>query len=212
MMNYYNIPKRKFLKGLAAGTFSAGLAIMPNSAFAAKKSTSTLIGFDLWSGVPGAKFGSRINKTVGSTRIIGPKIWKHPYSGQTLTIYVRTKRKKNGVKTQYYALRSDKTALARVFDHRPGQADRYFAGDAFFPLGEWKDGKSVKYNLKVWRNGKVQRYNTTLNVIRRSHKARGISGSLKYGWVSYKAFGGEISHEHYIYSPRVGFVAFKKLL
>lgn len=163
----------------------------------------------MWTGVPGTKFGSRVDKTVGSRRIVGPEKWKHPVTGQNLTIYIRTNGEKKGQKIQYYTMRSDGRALARVFDRRPGQSDRYFVGDAFFPLGNWRDGKSREFRLSEYQDGKVKKYVTTLKVVRASHKARGKRNSVKYEWISRKPIGRKVFHERYIYSPRVGFVAFK---
>ena len=67
----------------------------------------------------------------------GPIEWKHPDTGETLSVYERSRR---GV-WQKFALRVDGSAIGRVADSRfgIGSCDQ----EAKYPLGAWRQGGSV---------------------------------------------------------------------
>ena len=106
------ITRRRLMTALAGSSTALMLGACTTPALA----NPTNIGFDLWSGVQGATFGSAVDKTVGSRRITGPHTWTHPITGEAMVIYIRENRERNGVRVQYFTMRPDGTALAHVFD------------------------------------------------------------------------------------------------
>lgn len=170
-------------------------------------------GFDLWSGVPGSTFGDRIDKTVGSRRISGPHSWRHPVGGETITIYICENRERNGVRIQYLTMNADGTALARVFDRRPGQAeDRIFTGDAFVPMGLWRAGKRRSYSMTQYQGGKSKRFRLSIRMLRSDFTFEGRAGSMEYDWIARNNAGRTVFHERYVYSPGLGFADFDNRL
>jgi hypothetical protein len=192
---------------------SAGLA-QPTAAQVQKAVAGKGIrGFDLWSGVPGSTFGDRINKTVGSRRIHGPHSWRHPVTGETITIYIRENRERNGTRIQYLTMNADGTALARVFDRRPGQAsDRVFTGDAFVPMGQWRAGMQRGYSMTQYQGGKTQRFRLSIRMLRTGFTFEGRAGSMEYDWIAQNGAGRTVFHERYVYSPGLGFADFDNRL
>jgi len=127
------------LRGLAGGSTAfllggcaSDLPDLPDvaglSTISSTVSPQRQIGFDLSTGVPRAQFGDRVDKDRRLTPDhSGPRNWRHPITAETLRIFVRENRERNGVRIRYMTMNADGTALGRVFDHRPGQAnDRYF--------------------------------------------------------------------------------------
>lgn len=196
-----------------SGGASTAAALVLGGCATGVPATQRDIGFDLWSGVPGTAFGSRVDKTVGSRRIRGPRNWRHPITGETLRIYTRDNRERNGVKTQYFTMRPDGTALARVFDRRPGQAnDRYFIDDAFVPMGAWGDRTTRRYTMTQVQGGQQTQFRVTLRMLRANFTENGRSGSMEYDWILKTMSGRTVFHERYIFSPGVGFVDFDNRL
>lgn len=167
---------------------------------------SDKLDFGLWAGVPGAKFGDRIDRSVGIRRIRGPRRWTHPITGRSLSVYVRTKRERSGTKTGYYTLRSDGTALARVFDKRPGRSVRYYTDDAFMPIGRWRDGMTKSYRMAQHFDGKTKRYTVSIRVTKASFTHNGIPGSMEYIWTERNSSGRKTNELRNIYSPGIGLV------
>ncbi len=171
------------------------------------------IGFELWSGVPGSTFGERIDKTVGSRRISGPRNWRHPVTGETLPIYIRENRERRGVRIQYLTMNNDGTALARVFDRRPGQThDRYFINDAFVPMGRWRDGTRRSYTMTQVQAGRSERFALSIRMLRSDFVFEGRAGSMEYDWIASSPAGRTIFHERFVYSPGLGFADFDNRL
>lgn len=203
------LSRRLFVAALAGGALTAVAGCVPNMPVIQmpviqSPGASAQLGFGLWAGVPGAKFGDRINRTVDVRRIVGPRSWTHPVTGQRMTVYVRTKWEKSGTKTSYYTLRPDGTALARVLDRRPGAADRYFTGDAFFPVGPWRSGMSRSYDMAQHVGGKATRYRVTITVTKSSFTHKGRPGSMEYIWTERNQSGRKTKELRYIYSPGIG--------
>lgn len=168
--------------------------------------------FGLWAGVPGASFGSAVDVTAGSRRIHGPFAWTHPVTGEQLQVYERINHEPDGVKRQLFTLRPDGAALARVFDSRPGQADRAFVNDAFFPLGPWRNGERRSYPLTVHQAGSTRRYSAAIHVLEISYTYDDVPNSLKYDWTLTDGSSQKLFHERFIYSPGIGFVKFSNRL
>lgn len=209
-MNQSMFSRRLFLAGALSGVSLAVAGCSTSGDLSAASGGG--IGFDLWAGVPGVQYGQPVNKVQGSRRIKGPITWKNPINGKTLQVYVRTNIEDNGTKYQYFTMRRDGTALARVFDRRPGQADRYFVDDAFVPMGRWRKGQSRRYSMTEYKNGKARKRRLTLKVLEADYTHAGVGHSLKYDWISKKTSGKTVFHERYIFSPGIGFVDFDNRL
>lgn len=186
----------------------AGCQTLGTESEAAAAADDRTIEFDLWTGVPGVTFGSKIDVTSGSRRIHGPLAWTHPVTGERFQVYERLNREREGVKRQLYTLNGDGSALGRVFDSRPGQSDRSFVDDAFFPLGRWSRGERRSYPIKEIQDGKTSERIATIRIRRLSFNYREVPDSLKYDWILTDPSGTRIFDERFIYSPGTGFVKF----
>jgi hypothetical protein len=198
-------------RGILAGGICISGLLLAGCAPGASTSlgASRIIPFSLWTGVDGAVFGAPVDVTVESRTIRGPFDWRHPATGETLRVYERINREKTGDKIQYFTLNADNSALARVFDSRPGQADRTFTGDAFFPLGRWRDDERRSYRMTTHQNGRSRDYDAQIRIRRLSGEYRGVAGSLRYDWSLTDLNGAKVFDERYDYSPGVGFVRFQ---
>ncbi|MFT6773929.1 MAG: hypothetical protein ACJA1L_001639 [Paracoccaceae bacterium] len=62
-----------------------------------------------------------------------------------MSVYERRNAEPDGgEKVQLFVRSSGAAALGRVFDRRPGRADRHFVGDAFFPVGGLDRGRAAQ--------------------------------------------------------------------
>jgi hypothetical protein len=172
------------------------------------------IGLDLWTGDPAVAGVSlpQVQVTHGTRTITGPKAWADPKTGQTVQVYERSNAETNGVKTQYFMRRPDGQALGRVYDSRPGQADRYFVNDAFFPLGIWGRGESRTFQAIEYTDAGPQIRIITIKIRRLDFVFRNVPNSLRYDWIMSDDKGNVIYNERYVYSPGVGFAAFDNRL
>ncbi|MEO3430588.1 hypothetical protein AAFN88_17165 [Pelagibius sp. CAU 1746] len=172
------------------------------------------IGLDLWTGEPAAAGVTlpQVQVTHGSRTISGPKVWADPKSGQTIQVYERSNPEADGVKTQYFTRRPDGQALGRVYDSRPGRADRYFVDDAFFPLGTWGRGESRTFEAVEYTEDGPQARSITIKIRRLDFTFRDVPHSLRYDWIMSDERGNVIYNERYVYSPGVGFAAFDNRL
>ena len=166
------------------------------------------IGFDLWSGVPGARFGDAVDVRHGSRRIQGPFDWTHPVTGETMAVYARRNRERNGEKVQYLTLREDGSALSRVFDSRPGTGERTFVGDAFFPMGVWLIGKRRRYSMTEHVGPVASTFTVQLRVRNSDMTFEGVRDSVQYDWLARNTIGTKVFHERYVYSPGLGLADF----
>ncbi len=212
-MNTLNPPPWKSTRlrmGLPILILTAGCMANPkqNQTRIVDRNQTRIIDFALWSGVPNAHFGDRIDKIQGSRRIHGPIPWTHPITKEKLSVYARVNTEKDGEKLQYFTLRSDGTALARVYDKRPGQSDRVFVDDAFFPLGPWKNHQTRRYISTEYQDGLAAKRNLSLQANQLRFNYQGKPDSFRYEWVSETDTGKMLFHERYTYSPGIGFVKF----
>jgi hypothetical protein len=217
-MTHPTLTRRAALRGLTAssaalflGGCTTGLTALPGIETVTRNARQ--IGFDLWSGVPGTRFGDRVDKTVGSRRVYGPRTWRHPVTGESMQIYIRENRERNGVRIRYLTLNSDGTALSRVFDRRPGQAnDRYFINDAFVPIGPWSDGTRRSFAMTQVQAGQAAEFRLLLIMRRTNFVFEGRGGSMEYDWIARTPSGKTVFHERYVYSPGLGFADFDNRL
>ena len=73
-------------------------------------------------------------------KIIGPENWKHPYKGETIKVYKRTRKSQSGLKTQLFTITNDGQCIGRVWDSRRG--GKVIENGCKFPLGLWKKGET----------------------------------------------------------------------
>ena len=165
--------------------------------------------------VPGVWDSSRrIDMPVASgtdaegTEWSGPSAWRNPYSNESIMAYDRHRsNRREGSVDQKMALRSDGTAIGRVYDSRFGGL--ICDGEAKYPIGIWKRGESrtFDYLCRSTRDGKV------VEVQRRSMIAieeldfeyKGVPHSLRFEWKFSDAVSGEVlDHRTYIFSPGIG--------
>lgn len=190
------------------------LAVLAACAAQPKAPDTREIGLDLWTGDPGIAGLSQpqIQVVHGTRTLSGPKSWLHPRTGQALQVYERANAEDEGLKVQYFERRPDGQALGRVYDSRPGRADRHFVNDAFFPLGTWARGESRTFqSLEYTEDGPQQRL-ITIKIRRLDFTFRDVPHSLRYDWIMTDAEGRVIYNERYVYSPGVGFAAFDNRL
>lgn len=172
------------------------------------------IGLDLWTGDPTIAGVAlpQIRATHGTRTLSGPRSWVHPDTGEPMQIYERSNVETEGVKTQYFVRRPDGQALGRVYDARPGRADRTFVNDAFFPLGTWGRGESRTFQSLEYTEAGPQTRIITIKIRRLDFTFRDVPHSLRYDWIMSDANGNVIYNERYVYSPGVGFAAFDNRL
>jgi hypothetical protein len=172
------------------------------------------IGLDLWTGDPAIAGQTLppIEIVHGTRSISGPNAWRHEKTGQNLMVYERRNDEADGVKIQLFERRSDGQALARVFDSRPGRADRHFVNDAFFPLGTWSRGESRTFQMIEYTEEGPQTRIATIRIRRLDFTFRDVPHSLRYDWILQDVNGNVIYNERYVYSPGVGFAAFDNRL
>lgn len=190
------------------------LTVLAACAAAPKEPDTRVIGLDLWSGeasVAGQAM-PRINVMQGSRTTSGPAAWTHGKTGQVLQVYERRNVESDGVKSQLFTVRPDGQALGRVFDTRPGRADRSFESDAFFPLGTWSRGESRDFQVVEYTEQGPQTRIATIKIRRLDFTFRDVPHSLRYDWILTDANGTVLYNERYVYSPGVGFAAFDNRL
>jgi len=192
----------------AAVIGSLGACSTASSLLSDAPSQTRSIGLDLWVGTAVDPDAAPFNVSSGSRVKYGPDIWTHPITGQSMETFVRVNNERNGQRIQRFAIRSDGQALARVFDQRPGQPDRHFVGDAFFPLGIWSKGENRIYQMTQYRLGQAETFNATLRIRRLSFRYRNVPESLRYDWQLHDQAGRKIFDERFEYSPGIGFVNF----
>ncbi len=192
----------------------------PKDVRSTRSADSRDIPIELWAGAPlegvsgGAALpaidtvtGNRQNRTIQ-----GPILWTHPETGEALWVYERVNYKTTGVKRQLFAIRPDGGGLARVFDSRPGQANRTFSGDAFFPLGVWHQGEERSFRMVEFTSEGPKERIATIEIREIDYTYRDVPHSLKFDWILTDLEGNVIFHENYIYSPELSMVRFHNRL
>ncbi len=150
-------------------------------------------------------FGERSHKTIR-----GPMQWKHPKTGETLSVYERINRTTKGIKRQLFTVNPDGTGLAKVYDERPGAPIRYFTTNAvLFPLGTWKKGEKRYFDFEEFVDGQWQKRRAMVYIRRLNFTYKKVQNSLKYDWISEDETGRMVFHERFIYGPREGLMYFK---
>jgi hypothetical protein len=205
--------RRSFIASGASVLLLAGcVAPSPGTAPAtAPEGRRRTIPFSLWAGEPSATPDRPVRVTRGDVTISGPVDWVHPATGETLRVWERSNRERDGLKLQRFAIRSDGYALSRVFDSRPGRADRVFLNDAFFPLGVWEEGERRDFPLTEIEGDRRSDYVATLRIVRIDQDFRDVPGSLRHDWTLRDRAGRIVFDERFDHSPGKGLVRFRNL-
>lgn len=174
--------------------------------------TERFIPVELWTGEPwnGSKelntnraetrFGDRRQKEIK-----GPMEWKHPVTGETLLVYERTNREKNGVKVQLFAMNEAKNGLGRVYDSRPAFGTRTFSGGLKFPLGLWKQAETRQFAEKRYEGSKAEIRTESITITQIDFSYIRAAHCLEFYWV-YRDGGKIVDHQTYTYCPNQGMV------
>lgn len=185
-----------------------------------RQTKSRFIPIELWSGrawtggetlalrTTDVTFGKRNHK-----RIRGPYQWKHPMTGETLSVFERTNNTTKGLKRQLFTVNPDGTGLAKVFDERPGQKRRYFSSNAvLFPLGVWKKGEKRVFEYYEFVEGKRSKRFATIHIRRLYYEYKKTKYALKYDYIAEDTQGNVLYHENFIYGPGKGLMRFRNRL
>ncbi|MCP1335479.1 hypothetical protein [Futiania mangrovi] len=197
---------------------SAGTASPPRQAVAAQDSASSKpvrdLTIALWAGAETDGEGPlpRVREASGSgdkRQISGPYPWVHPQTGERMQVYKRINPTSRGEKLQLFAVTHGGAALGRVFDARPGQPNRSFKDDAFFPLGPWREGERRTFQTVEYLDGKPVNRTVEIRVkeVARTHK--GDPDAMRYDWIMRDARGQKIYHEEFVYAPGKSLVRFR---
>lgn len=168
--------------------------------------------------VPGAWDGARridlpqaFKAEADGTVWSGPHPWRNPHSGKELTVYDRERTTgREGRVEQKMALRSDGSAIGRVYDSRFGGITCEQEGK--FPLGVWKQGevRTFEYACMATRGGRLveRRRASRITMEEIDYEYAGVPHSLRIAWRFTDRDSGEIlDHRTYIFSPGRGLVS-----
>jgi hypothetical protein len=165
----------------------------------------------VWDGTP--RIDLPIAQGVDSEGTVwtGPQEWRHPYTGQMLTVYDRRRTtRREGSVEQKMVVRVDGAAVGRVYDSRFGGlvCDQ----EAKFPLGVWQQGevRSFHYVCLTTRGGQVVELRRTarITIEELDYEHDGVAHSLRFAWRFSDRDSGEVlDHRTYIFSPGRGLVA-----
>ena len=137
----------------------------------------------------------------------GPEEWRHPQTGQTLTVYDRRRtNRREGSVEQKMAVRTDGAAIGRAWDSRSGglACDQ----EAKFPLGVWKQGEVRVFDYACQTPRGVRRRTSRITIEEIDYEYNGMPHSLRFAWRYADAASGEVlDHRTYILSPGRGLVS-----
>ena len=168
--------------------------------------------------VPGAWDGARridlpaaVKAEADGTVWSGPLDWLSPQTGRMLRVYDRSRTTgREGRVEQKMALRSDGSAIGRVYDSRFGGITCDQEGK--FPLGVWKQGevRTFEYACMATRGGRLveRRRASRMTMVEINYEYAGIPHSLRIAWRFTDRDSGEIlDHRTYVFSPGRGLVS-----
>jgi hypothetical protein len=149
------------------------------------------------------RFGDRQNKNVK-----GPMEWQHPVTGETLLVYERTnQQKRDGVKSQLFAMNKEKTGLGRVYDARDDLGTRTFSGGLKFPVGYWKQGETKQVVETRYEGSRVDTRIESITIKQLDFAYRGAPHCLEFEWIYKESRRAKIiDHQTYTYCPHQGMV------
>ena len=141
----------------------------------------------------------------------GPQQWRHPHTGEMLTVYDRRRTTpREGPVEQKMAVRTDGSAIGRVYDSRFGGL--LCEQEAKFPLGVWKQAevRTFDYLCLTTRGGRVVELRRTarITIEELDYEQNGVPHSLRFAWRFSDRDSGEVlDHRTYIFSPGYGLAA-----
>jgi hypothetical protein len=164
----------------------------------------------VWDGTRQIHYPSANAHDSEGTIWTGPFEWRHPHTGETLTIYDRHRsNRREGSVEQKMAVRADGSAIGRAYDSR---SDSFCDQEAKFPLGVWKQGevRTYEYVCRRSRGGQLEERRRTarITIEELDYGYHGTAHSLRLAWrYSDRDSGNVLDHRTYIFSPGRGLVA-----
>jgi hypothetical protein len=146
---------------------------------------------------PGGTFSESVDH--GSVWV-GPRPWTHPKTGETMTVYDRSRGGRYNAAEQIFAVRHDLTAIGRVADSRFGiiACDQ----EAKYPLGLWRQGETRSFEYTCWYGDRPRTQVTTLTIREIDFEQDGRAHCLKVEWVlRAKSEDRTIDHRVYVFAP-----------
>jgi hypothetical protein len=135
---------------------------------------------------------------------VGPKSWTHPRTGETITVYDRTRGGRNAA-DQIFAVRKDGAAIGRVADSRFGISA--CDGEAKYPLGLWTQGETRRFESTCWYGERSRTMVTILTIRDIDYDYAGWHHALRLEWVLRdKDADRELDHRIYTFAPGKGMV------
>jgi hypothetical protein len=112
---------------------------------------------------------------------VGPRLWTHPKTGESMTVYDRSRGGRINPAEQIFAVRHDLAAIGRVADSRFGitACDQ----EAKYPLGLWRQGETRSFEYTCWYGDRPRTQVTTLTIREIDFEQDGRAHCLKVEWV-----------------------------
>ena len=133
-------------------------------------------------------------------KIVGPENWKHPYKGETIKVYKRTRKSQSGLKTQLFTITNDGQCIGRVWDSRRG--GKVIENGCKFPLGLWKKGETRTFLGSS--GGKPRKIE--LKILKLGKK---INSGVKFNWKLFDGSGKLMDNNDYTFKPGKAMTALK---
>ena len=138
---------------------------------------------------------------------VGPREWKHPRTGEMLTVYDRARASRRSQVDQIFAVRRDRAAIGRVADSRFGieACDQ----EAKYPLGRWSQGETRTFDYACWYGGAARPRRSTIEILRLDFDC-GPAHCLEMRWTHADPDAGRILDMRvYTFAPGLGMVALR---
>ena len=136
---------------------------------------------------------------------VGPRSWTHPRTGETLSVYDRSRTGRGMVTDQIFAVRKDQTAIGRVADNRFGitACDQ----EAKYPLGLWRQDESRSFEYTCWYGDRPRAKVATITIRDIDFDYGGFRHALRVEWVLRdKGDSRDIDHRIYTFASGKGVV------
>ena len=137
----------------------------------------------------------------------GPRPWQHPKTGETLTVYDRSRASQRSKVDQVFAIRRDASAIGRVADSRYGidACDR----EGKYPLGLWRQGESRTFDYRCWYGNADRARRATIEIPKIDYDC-GQAHCLEIRWTySDPVDGRQLDRREYVFAPERGLVALR---
>jgi hypothetical protein len=148
--------------------------------------------------MPNGDFAENVDKDPSTWR--GPSEWYHPTLKKKLIVYDRSRH----FVFQKFALRTDNTAIGRVYDSR---FNMICEEEAKYPLGIWKQGETrvFEYRCISEKNQQVNLMSASITIEKIYFEFAGMPASLQINWILKRADNQkELDNRIYVFSPDKG--------